>query len=82
MSALLNSVLMGLTVEPAWLGVLWARTSAGREASYSYTERCVPSQNGVFFVRLQPHSFLISDCVMVNFIGANAVVLCDPSQNG
>ena len=41
-----------------------------------------PSQNGLFAVRLQPHSQTFCASVMVNFNGVNSVVLCEPSQNG
>ena len=47
-----------------------------------YSDLWVPSQNGAFLLCLQPHSRLVSVCVMVNLFGLNSVVLCEPSQKG
>ena len=47
-----------------------------------YRLLCVPSQNGLLEVFLQPHNqtFLVSS--MVNFIGENSLPLWVPSQKG
>jgi hypothetical protein len=42
----------------------------------------VPSQNGAPLVCLHWHSQASPDFPAVNFLGANDVPLCEPSQNG
>ena len=51
------------------------------EESYGSLE-CEPSQKGGFAVCLQLHSATVFSSVKENFIGANPVPLCEPSQNG
>jgi hypothetical protein len=43
---------------------------------------CEPSQKGIAFERLQPHSHTFCASLMVNFTGLKSVSLCEPSQNG
>ena len=42
----------------------------------------LPSQNGAFFVCLQPHHATVLAPVISVFNGAKPVPLCEPSQNG
>jgi hypothetical protein len=42
----------------------------------------LPSQNGLFFVCLQPHQATVFFAVISVLTGENSVPLCDPSQNG
>jgi hypothetical protein len=43
---------------------------------------CEPSQNGIAFERLQPHSQTFCASLIVNLTGLNSVSLCEPSQKG
>jgi hypothetical protein len=45
-------------------------------------ELCVPSQNGLPSVALQPQNHTSSVFSAVYIIGAMPVSLCEPSQNG
>ena len=49
---------------------------------FGYSDLCIPSQNGGFFVRLHPQSHFFSDSARVNLTGENSDPLCEPSQNG
>ena len=42
----------------------------------------LPSQNGAFFVCLQPHHATVLVSLISVFNGAKPVPLCEPSQNG